>query len=158
MANATKKNAVVTRTLGGVPYGNLTAFTFNLTTTAAGIWSDSDLATNLVTSTVVRLGVLPKGFKILDYINKISTASPASVTGKVGFAYVDGVDVAPNADDDYFCGATTLATAAVLRQTNTGVAPITLAKDAYLQLVVAGAHIDAAMELNIIVIGICDQL
>jgi len=158
MATVTKKNAVVVRPLGGPPYGNLTALKFNFATNASGVWADSDQATAVAIGDVLRLGVLPAGMTLLDYINKISTAFTASSTAKIGFAYCDGVDVtAVPQDDDYFCAATTLATAAVLRQTNTAVAPVTLPKDAYLIATIAGAQLAAAGNLDITVLGICDQ-
>jgi hypothetical protein len=158
MATVTKKNAQVTRLLGGPPYGNLTALLFNFATNASGIWVDSNQATAVIIGDVLRLGILPKGLKLLDYLNRISTAFTASSTGKVGFQYVDGVDSgAVPQDDDYFCAATTLATAAVLRQTNTAVAPVTLPKDAYLIMTIAGANLAAAGNLDITIFGIADQ-
>lgn len=158
MANVTKKGIGVPRLLGGSPYGNLTALRFNLTTGASGIWTDSDKATAVADGDVLRLGILPKGMTLVDYIAKISDAFAASTTMKIGFAYVDGVDsgTVPQ-DDDYFCAATTMATQAVLRQTNVATAPVTLPKDAYLTLVSAGAAQSAVGILDVFVIGICDQ-
>jgi len=158
MANVTKKDVKVSRPLGGTPYGNLTVIPATLSVNASGVWEDSDQATAVAIGDVLRLGVLPKGMTLLDYILKISTAFTASSTGKIGFKYVDGTDDTDvPQDDDYFCAATTLATAATLRQTNAAVAPVTLPKDAYLILTTAGAALAAAAQLDIAVIGICDQ-
>jgi hypothetical protein len=157
MANVTKNNVGIPRNLGGVPYGNVTALTFPLATTA-GVWDDSDQATAIVAADVLRLGIIPKGTTLLDYILKISAVFTVASTGKIGFAYVDGVDSATvPQDDDYFCAATTLATAAILRQTNVAVTPVTLPKDAYLILTNAGATQATTGRLDIIVFGICDQ-
>ena len=71
----------------------------------------------------------------------VSDAFTAATTAKIGFAYVDGVDsTSVPQDDDYFFLAG-LATNALVRtrSTNTGVAPITLPKDAYVILTNAGA-------------------
>jgi len=160
MANVTKKNIALShaKVLGGKPYGNLSVLTYSLATNASGVWVDSDQATAVAINDVLRLGIIPKGTKIgIDYVNKVSTAFKTGTTGKVGFLYVDGVDSsAVPEDDDYFCAATTLAAAAVLRQTNVAVRPVTLPKDAYLTVTIAGAAQDAAAQLDISIIGVTD--
>jgi hypothetical protein len=141
MANVTKKNIKNLPTYGGLPSGNLSVLSFSFETNASGVWVDSDLATAVQVADVCRLGIIPAGTKIgFEYGANINDAFVASTTMKVGFAYVDGVDVAAvPQDDDYFCAATTMATAARLKMTNTAVRPVTLPKDAFLTLVNGGA-------------------
>ena len=140
MATVTRKKVLNQRQFGGVPYGNRTVLDYNLTTNAAGAMADSDQATALIVADVVRLGVLPAGFRMDDSQLIISDAFTASVTCSLGFAYVDGVDSAAVPQSaTYFGTALSLATAARLRNANT-VAPITLPKDAYLIMTIAGAN------------------
>ena len=155
MGTVTKKKINNERQFGGVPFGNMTILHFPLDVAAGGIWTDSDLATAVQVDDVLRLGILTAGFQMWDYFNNISDAFTSGSTGKVGFAYVDGVDVtAVPQDDDYFCAATTLAAQAVLKKTNVAVRPVTLPKDAYLIMTVAGAAFDAVGKLDIGVIGV----
>ena len=78
----------------------------------------------------------------------------ASVTGKIGFEYVDGVDsTAVPQDDDYFMVAgQSLATAARLRNATTNAA-VTLPKDAWLILTTAGAANAKVSKLDFILFG-----
>lgn len=146
MATATKKNIKNLPSFGGVPYGNLSVLSFSFETNASGVWVDSDLATAVQIGDVCRLGIIPAGTKIgFEYGANINDAFVASTTMKLGFAYVDGVDsAAVPQDDDYFCAATTMASAARLKMTNTAVRPVTLPKDAYLILTNGGAAHSAA--------------
>jgi len=155
MANVTKKYLNSERQFGGVPFGNMTILHYPLETNASGVWVDSDLTTAVQVNDVLRLGILPAGLQMWDYLNNISDAFTSGSTGKFGFAYVDGVDVtAVPQDDDYFCAATTLASQARLKATNVAVRPVTLPKDAYLIMTVAGAAFDAVGKLDIGVIGV----
>lgn len=90
--------------LGITPYGNLTALHFVLETNATGAAINSSSTAAIAIGDVVRLGVLPAGFKLIDSQVVVQTGLTASVTGKLGFAYVDGVDVVGVAaqDDDSF--------------------------------------------------------
>ena len=154
MGNVTKKGIATETRIGGVPWGNATILHYPLETTSAGVWADSDLTTAIQVNDVLRLGILPAGFKIYDYMLNISDAFTGGTTGAIGFAYVDGVDsTAVPQDADYFCAATTLASQARLRQTNVAVRPVTLPKAAYLTLTWAGAAADAVGKLDIGVIG-----
>lgn len=156
MANITRKNIKNLRQPGGVPYGNMTGLSFSFETNSSGYFVDSDVpATAVAVDDVVRVGVIPAGFQIWDYLLNISDAFTASSTFKIGFAYVDGVDsTAVPQDDDYFCAATTAATTAVLKKTNTAVRPVTLPKDAYLIITNAGAAQAAAGVADILVVGV----
>lgn len=132
-------------------FGNCTKTQFTFQTNSSGIIADSDKATAVGNGDVIRLGVLKAGSKLIDMTAIISDAFTASSTGKIGFQYVDGTDStdAPQ-DDDFFCGATSLASASIFRKTAT-TAPVTLPKDAYLILTNAGAAQSAAGKLDIIV-------
>lgn len=155
MATVTKKGLKSVRQIGGVPYGNMTALNYALETNSSGVWVDSNQATAIAISDKLILGIIPAGMQILDYIARISDAFTTSSTMKIGFEYVDGVDSTDvPQDDDYFCAATTMATAAILRPTNTAVRPVTLPKDAYLTLVNNGAAQAAVGVLDIAVIGV----
>jgi len=141
MATVTKKYLPQEQQFGGTPYGNGTTLQFNLTTTAAGAVSNGDSTSAVGIGDVVRMGILPAGARLHDALAIVSDAFTAATTAKIGFAYVDGVDsTSVPQDDDYFFVAG-LATNALgrTRSTNTGVAPITLPKDAYVILTNAGA-------------------
>jgi len=139
MPTITKKKVLNQATFGGTPYGNKAVLAFNLTTNAVGAFTDSDTATGIASGDVVRLGVLPAGFRVYDSQVIVSDAFSASVTASIGFAYVDGVDsVAAPQSANYFGAGLALSAAGRLRNATTN-APITLAKDAYLILTTAGA-------------------
>ena len=140
--------------LGVTPYGNLTALHFVLETNAAGAAINSSSTAAIAIGDVVRLGVLPAGFKLTDSQVVVQTGLTAAVTGKLGFAYTDGVDVAATAqDDDYFGAGLVLSAAARLRNVTTNSA-VTLPKDAYLTLTTAGAANAKAARVEVTVLGI----
>lgn len=142
MATVTKKNTNDPRTrLGATPWGNLAALTYGLTTTAAGAVVGSDAAPGSATAsgTVIRLGVIPAGHRLVDYKSVFTTKMTNSVTFKMGFEYVDGVDSAEVPQNDaYFAAASTATTVGLLRQ-GTAVKQVTLPKDAYLVMTTGGA-------------------
>ena len=141
--------------LGATPYGNLTALHFVLETNAAGAAINSSSTTAIAIGDVVRLGVLPAGFKLVDSQVVVQTGLTAAVTGKLGFAYVDGVDVVgvDAQDDDYFGTGLVLSAAARLRNATSNSA-VTLPKDAYLTLTTAGAANAKAARVEVTVLGI----
>lgn len=140
--------------LGVTPYGNLTALHFVLETNATGAAINSNSATAIALGDTVRLGVLPAGFKLVDSQVVVQTGMTAAVTGKLGFAYVDGVEgIAIQQDDDYFGAGLTLSAAARLRNVTTNSA-VTLPKDAYLTLTTAGAANAKAARVEVTVLGI----
>jgi hypothetical protein len=153
MATVTKKRATKQTQVGGVPYGNKWVNKYSFETNAAGILVDSDQTTAVVVADKVRIGVLPRGLEIHDALAIVSDAFTASVTFKVGFEYVDGVDstTVPQ-DDDYFFAA--LAnTAQRTTANNLAVRPVKLPKDAYLILTCAGANNASIGILDLIVEG-----
>lgn len=152
MATITKKR-LADGQIGGVPYGNVSALRFNLTTNATGAALDSNSAAAIGNGDKVIIGVLPAGFNLQDSTFVVSDAFTALVTANVGFEYVDGVDSAAVPQDaDYFGAAVTLHTAGRYRQATT-VRPVTLPKDAYLTIVTAGAANAAVGVLDVIVQG-----
>jgi hypothetical protein len=154
MPTYTKKQQYARR-LTGAPYGDMIAISdFNLTTNASGVPADADAgSTALVVNDIIRLGILPAGLRLLDYIGVISDAFTASSTHDLGFAYVDGVDsTAVPQNAAYFASGVSLASTAVQRKT-TITPPVTLPKDAYLILTNKGANQAAVGVLDITVIG-----
>ncbi|WP_347455696.1 hypothetical protein [Acinetobacter thermotolerans] len=146
-----KRKVANQRQFGGfAPFGNVTVLTYSLKTNAAGAVIDSDSAEAVKEGDVIVLGPLPEGFRLDDAHLIINTALTASTTGKLGFAYADGVDSAEvPQDDDYFLPASTsLATAARIRASGTG--NVTLPKAANLILTVGGA--DNAKEAAVTVL------
>ncbi|QRF60245.1 hypothetical protein [Variovorax paradoxus] len=117
---------------GGTPYGNKTTHHFVLETNAAGAVVNSDSTAAIGATDKVRLGILPQGFRLDDAIAIISDAFTATITGDLGFEYVDGVDdAAVPQDADYFFAD---LNAAATGRTRMALAnkPVTLPKDAYL--------------------------
>ena len=155
MATVTKNGALLASPFGGVPYGNATRHRFGLTTNASGVLVDSDQTTALVIGDKVRLGILPAGFEIHDSLAIVSDAFTASSTAKLGFEYVDGVDVtATPQDDDYFHAALAINAAGRTRSANTAVAPVIVPKAVYVIATIAGANLAAVGILDFIVEGV----
>jgi len=143
------------RRLTGAPYGDTVALDgYNMTTNASGVVQGSDAgATALIVNDIVRLGIIPAGTRLLDFIGTISDAFTASSTFSLGFAYVDGVDSAAVPQNAaYFCAGVSLASTGVVRKTAV-TPPVTLPKDAYLILTNTGAVQAAVGVLDVVVIG-----
>ena len=140
--------------VGATPWGNAHGLKYTLETNASGAAINSDSTAAIALGDKVRIGVIPAGTSLLDSLAILSVAMTASVTGKIGFEYVDGVDsTAVPQDDDYFLAAgQSLATAARLRNATTN-AVVTLPKDAWLILTTAGAANAKASKLDFILFG-----
>lgn len=154
MPTITRKKILNQRQFGGVPYGNRTVLDYNLTTNALGAFIDSDLATGIASGDVVRLGVLPAGFRMTDAQLIISTAFTALVTANLGFAYVDGVDSAAVPQSATYFGTGLVLNAVGRLRNATTAAPVTLPKDAYLILTTAGAANAKVAVLDIDIEGV----
>ena len=153
MATITKKTAF-DRAMNGAPYGDLTALVFRMQTNASGVLTGGDATAAIGDGDVVRIGKIPAGTKLLDSVVTISDAFTASSTYKMGFQYVDGVDVtAVPQDDDYFTAASTALSSVAVQRKATTTAPVTLPKDAYLILTNAGAAQAAVGILDAVIIG-----
>lgn len=140
--------------LGASPYGNLTAFRYILTTNASGAVIGGDSTAAVASGDVVKIGVLPAGFRLIDSLVVIKTAMSASVTGNLGFAYSDGVDsTAVPQSATFFGSALALSSAARLRNATANLS-VTLPKEAWLTLTTGGANNAKASEIGIIVFAI----
>lgn len=143
---------------GGVPYGNLSVLQFKFVTNAAGIMVDSNKATAIEDDSVVVLGRLPAGMTILDCVATVSDVFTDGSFCDIGFLYCDGVDVASAAQDaDYFFDNLDFHDAtinAARHRTVRPLAPITLAKDAWLVLSNLTVDQSAAGIMDIAVYGV----
>jgi hypothetical protein len=156
MATVTKNTKDLSVSLGSTPWGNLSALAYRVQTNSAGAVLGSDSAAALASADKVRVGILPAGFKFVDSQVIISDAFTASVTGSVGFEYVDGVDdAAVPQSATYFGSALTLSSAARLRNATTN-APVTLQKEAWLILTTGGATHNTAALADIVILGIAE--
>lgn len=152
MATITKNALADEKQHTGTPYGTAITLHFAVTTNASGAVVNSNVATGVAAGDVVRLGILPAGMRLDDAKTLVTTGWTATVTGKLGFAYVDGIDsaTAPQ-DDDYFGSGITIATAGRYAASNTGVRPVVLPKDAYLILTTAVAANAKASQTDVLV-------
>lgn len=154
MATITSLNGLKATQFGGTPYGNQTVHHFTLQTTAAGALVGGDSTAAIGATDKVRLGVLPQGMRLDDALAIISDAFTATITGDVGFEYVDGVDdTAVPQDADYFFNDLAV-TAGRTRANNTAVVPVTLPKDAYLIWTNAVAAHASVGRLDLLIYGV----
>ena len=158
MADVTANALTISRPIGGVPFGNLSALTY-VQPFASGVATGTNKATAVAATDVLILGILPKGMTLKDSLIKATAAiGAATSTLTIGFRYVDGVDDGGVPQDaDYFCAALANTAAYIARASNTAVAPVTLPKDAYLTALVSTAGCTGSGTLYVDVIGICDQ-
>lgn len=154
MATITKTRYQDSQRFGSTPYGNATFLEYPIVTNASGAFIGSDSTAAIASGDVVRLGVLPAGFRLHDSLTIVSTAFTASVVGNIGFAYVDGVDSTDVPQDaDYFGASVALNTAGRYAASNTAVKPVTLPKDAWLTITTGGAANAKAADATVIVRG-----
>lgn len=132
MATITKNALKDEKQSTGTPYGTATTLHYQLATNSSGAVVGADVTTAVTSGSVVRMGILPAGMRLDDAKAIVSTAWTATITAKLGFAYVDGVDSTDVPQDAaYFGAGLNAATAARLRM-STAKAPVKLAKEAYL--------------------------
>lgn len=152
MATITKKALKNEKQVTGTPYGTSITLQLSVATTATGAVVGGDSTSAVASGDVVRVGIIPAGMRLDNATTLVSTAWTASVTAKVGFAYVDGVDsTAVPQDDDYFGAAVALNTAGRYSASNVAVRPVILPKDAYLTLTTAGAANAKASQTDVLV-------
>ena len=155
MATISKKRIATAQQFGGTPYGNKLALLFSLVTNSSGVVSDGDSTSAPTASDKVRIGTLPAGMQLIDALAIVSDAFTATVTAKIGFEYVDGVDSTDVPQDaDYFFAALAMDAAARTRANNTAVVPLVLPKDAYLVIDWDVATNAAAGRLDFVVEGV----
>lgn len=137
--------------IGATPWGNSSSLRYNVATNAAGAVVGSDKSAAVAIGDKVRIGLIPAGLALEDFLMTISDAFTASSTAKFGFEYVDGVDsTAVPQDDDYFAAAgTSLAATGVVRKA-TPTRPVVLPKDAWLIMTTAGAAFAEVANLDIV--------
>jgi hypothetical protein len=143
------------RFTSSAPYGNKTCNVYSMETNASGVLvGNTTKNTAVLNGDVIILGTLKKGSLIGIGVDRliISDAFTAATTVKVGFRYVDGVDLAaPLAeDDDYFLVATATSSTGVGTGANP-VQPITLTKDAYLIATIGGADHASAGRMDLLI-------
>lgn len=152
MATITKNALKDEKQSTGTPYGTASTLHFQIATNSSGAVIGSDVATGVASGDVVRMGIIPAGMRLDDAKAIVSTGWTATITGKLGFAYVDGVDsTAVPQDDDYFGTGITIATAGRYAASNTAVRPVVLPKDAYLILTTAVAANAKASQTDVLV-------
>lgn len=155
MATITKSQLGERRFGDSIPvYGNWMGLSYTLETNSSGAVTNSDSSSAVAIADVVKIGILPAGMTLHDMLLTISTAWTASVTAKIGFAYVDGTDstAVPQNDAFFVAAGQSLATAAVVRKTTT-TAPVTLPKDAWLIMTTAGAANAKASAATFVIFG-----
>ena len=152
MATITKNALADEKQHTGTPYGTAITLHFAVTTNASGAVVNSNVATGVAAGDVVRMGIIPAGMRLDDAKVLVSTGWTATMTAKLGFAYVDGVDsTAAPQDDDYFGAAIAIATAGRYAAANTAVRPVVLPKDAYLILTTGAAANAKASQTDVLV-------
>lgn len=124
---------------GAALYGNVTVMHFELETRSDGSAIGFDVLTAIADGDKLILGRLPEGARLDDSLVIVSDAFTASVVGKLGFEYTDGIDssTVPQ-DDDYFGTGLVLNATGRLRNVTVN-KPVRLPKEAYLILTSSGA-------------------
>lgn len=140
------------RQFGNVPYGNVTNLVFALATNAAGAAVNSDSAAAIGIGDVIDLGPLPEGLRLDDASVFVTTGMTATITGKLGFKYEDGVDSTAVPQDDAYFG-TGIDLAAAGRKRATGSKLVTLPKPARLILTTAVAANAKVSDIKVLVSG-----
>jgi len=135
------------------PYGNTTTVGYPLQTKTGGALVSADSTDNPKIGDVIDLGELLEGWCLTDAQVFITEGLSTGVTGKLGFAYEDGVDDADVPQDDaYFLKAgADLATEGRLRAD--GNTLVVLPKPARLILTLDGAANAKAADIKITVSG-----
>ncbi len=135
------------------PYGNTTTVGYRLKANTGGVLANSDSTTAPQVGDVIDLGELLEGWFLTDAQVFITNGLSATVTGKLGFVYEDGVDdIDVPQDDAYFIAAgADLATNGRLRANGSKL--VVLPKPARLILTLAGAANAKAADIKVVVTG-----
>lgn len=137
-------------THNGAPYGNVSVLRFDLQTNAKGILLSSKAVNPPKANDVIVLGELPEGFTLQSALTVVKTAL-TGVSGKLGFAYADGVDDPIIPQDDAYFGEVNLAT--VGRVPDKATKLIVLPKKAHLILTVSAGTAANAADVAVLVTG-----
>ena len=154
MAEITNTHVRYVRQPGTAPYGNVYALAFPIFTDDKGVWTDGDSLEPAASGDILRLGIIPAGFRPLEAY--VSVNKPiAGLSGKVGFAYVDGEDDedVPQKDDAWFTAAN-CGTEGITRRDGTFPSPY-MPKDSYLILTASGAP-SGKGEAWVVLVGIVE--
>ncbi len=152
MATVKLNSSNYSRQFGNIPYGNVTVLAFSLATAADGSALNADSADPIAQGDVIDLGPLPAGMRLDDAQVLVATGMTATITGKLGFKYEDGVDSTEvPQDDDYFGTGIDLASAGRKRATGTGL--VVLPKAARLILTTAADDNAKASDIKVLVSG-----
>lgn len=137
---------------GVSPYGNMSAMAYPIFTDDAGKWVDGDSAEPAASGDVLKLGVIPAGFRPLWAYVTVNKAI-SGLSGKVGFEYCDGEDDPdiPQKDDAWFTSANCGSEG--ITERDGSLASPRLPKDSFLILTASGAP-SGAGEAWIVLVGI----
>lgn len=154
MSDIKVHNSFLTHYYGAtVPYGNESVLSYRLETNDEGIIVESDGAEAIAVNDVIDIGELPEGFLLADAQLFVMEAMTTGVTAKLGFKYEDGEDDAdvPQDDEHFIAAGADLATAGRIRADGGNL--VILPKTARLILTVAGAAVDKASKIRVVVTG-----
>lgn len=153
MATITLKRSAQSRQYGNIaPYGNVSVLAFAMATIANGSVVSADSTAAVGIGDVIDLGPLPEGMRLDGGTTLVNVGMTATITGKLGFKYEDGVDDANVPQDDaYFGTGITIATAGRYGSTNTKL--LTLPKPARLILTTAVAVNAKISDLKFLISG-----
>lgn len=139
--------------LGNTAYGNAAKIMFVLTTDTGGKLLGGNANTKLTIGTQVALGYLPQGMRLTDSQVKVTDATNASVTAKLGFVYPDGIDNTNVPQDaEYFGTGLVLSATARLRNATSKPSHV-LPKAALAVLEIAGADVSEASRIEVLIEG-----
>lgn len=153
MANV-KLKGIGYNQFGGVkPEGNITSYRARLDTAANGAAVNSNSTVALAVTDKVYLNTLPVGMLLENGVVIVSTAMSAGVTGSLGFEYADGVDNAVVPQDAAYFGTGIVLSAAARIANASSKALVTLPKEAFLILTLAGAANAKASRIDFVIHG-----
>ena len=153
MANVKLKGIGINQFGGAEESGNQTVYASTLSTNSTGAALNSNSTAALGVGDKVYLQSMPAGMRLDNAVAIVSTAFTAAVTGSLGFEYLDGVDSSDVPQDAaYFGTGIVLSTAARLPNVSSKEL-VTLPKEAYLVLTIAGAANAKVARLDVLVTG-----
>jgi hypothetical protein len=152
MATITNTKVRAVPVPGVAPYGNLSAMAYPIVTDDKGKWVEGDSMEPAASGDVLRLGIIPAGFRPLWAYISVNKAV-TGLSGKVGFSYCDGEDDpdVPQADDAWFTSGD-FGTEGITERDGSLASP-RLPKDAFIEVTASGAP-SAAGEAWIVLVGI----
>ena len=153
MANVKLKGIGINQFGGAEESGNQTVYASTLSTNSTGAALNSNSTAALGVGDKVYLQSMPAGMRLDNAVAIVSTAFTAAVTGSLGFEYLDGVDSSDVPQDAAYFGSGIVLSAAARLPNVSSKALVTLPKEAYLVLTIAGAANAKVARLDVIVTG-----